>query len=558
MKKFICFLAVIASLSAFSILNAQSPQKINYQAVVRNTSDELMKNTGIGMQISILQGSSTGSAVYVERHFPTTSSSGLVTIEIGSGILVSGSFSGINWSSGTYFIKSDIDLNGGATYTISGTSQILSVPFALYSENTNETDPVWTGVSGSYYTKTNIQTAGEAVINASNISAGALSLTNGGTGATTAAAARTNLGLGSLATLSTVTTSEITDGTITSLDIAADAITASDIATDAVGTSEIAANAVGSSEIAADAVTAADIAAGAIGTSEIADGSITTTDVNSIDASKISGLTSNNIPKSNGSSLINGQIMDNGNTVYIGTPYSGSSKLSIVATSTQPNGINLNSNIASASNLNSGIQSYASMSQIKNAGIIAQGYYSNTNLAGVTNYGIESSAVGGGGTNYGLYSSASGGYSVNWAAYFDAGNVHLSNQIEAPNLTSSTGTALVLDASGWIRKSSSDMRLKENITPMQNVLDRVLQLNGVNFTWRADGSHLTDVGFIAQDVQKIFPELVMEDKNDGMLSVKYMNMTAVLTEAIKELHKELEEARKEIAELRIIISASGK
>jgi len=250
--------------------------------------------------------------------------------------------------------------------------------------------------------------------------------------------------------------------------------------------------------------------------------------------------------------------MDNGNTVYIGTPYSGSSKLSIVATSTQPNGINLNSNIASASNLNSGIQSYASMSQIKNAGIIAQGYYSNTNLAGVTNYGIESSAVGGGGTNYGLYSSASGGYSVNWAAYFDAGNVHLSNQIEAPNLTSSTGTALVLDASGWIRKSSSDMRLKENITPLQNVLDRVLQLNGVNFTWRADGSHLTDVGFIAQDVQKIFPELVMEDKNDGMLSVKYMNMTAVLTEAIKELHKELEEARKEIAELRIIISASGK
>ena len=102
------------------------------------------------------------------------------------------------------------------------------------------------------------------------------------------------------------------------------------------------------------------------------------------------------------------------------------------------------------------------------------------------------------------------------------------------------------------------MRLKENITPLQNVLDRVLQLNGVNFTWRSDDTHSPDIGFIAQDVQKIFPELVVEDKNDGMLSVKYMNMTAVLTEAIKELHKELEEAKKEIEELKSIISATGK
>ncbi len=129
---------------------AQAPEKMSYQAVVRYSNDQLVTNTNIGMQISIIQGSPTGTPVYIERHFPTTNENGLVTVEIGSGTIVTGSFTAVDWANGTFFIKTETDLKGGASYTISGTSQILSVPYALHSKTAgiitgtiNETDPVF-------------------------------------------------------------------------------------------------------------------------------------------------------------------------------------------------------------------------------------------------------------------------------------------------------------------------------------------------------------------------------------------------------------------------------
>jgi hypothetical protein len=131
MKKLLIILAAVA-LSA--TIWAQSPEKMSYQAVIRNSSSELVTSTAIGMQISILQGSAEGTAVYVERHFPTTNENGLVTLKIGDGTIVSGDFTGIDWSDGPYFLKTETDLNGGANYTISGTSQVLSVPYALHTK----------------------------------------------------------------------------------------------------------------------------------------------------------------------------------------------------------------------------------------------------------------------------------------------------------------------------------------------------------------------------------------------------------------------------------------
>lgn len=121
---------------------AQSPDKMSFQAVVRDMNSALVSSQSIGMQISILQASTSGSSVYIERHFPTTNSNGLVTIEIGAGTVVSGDFSTIDWADGPYFIKTETDPNGGANYTISGTSQLLSVPYALHAktaENVNLT-----------------------------------------------------------------------------------------------------------------------------------------------------------------------------------------------------------------------------------------------------------------------------------------------------------------------------------------------------------------------------------------------------------------------------------
>ena len=131
MKKILSILVVVLLTTG---LFAQAPQKMSYQAVVRNSIDALVQNTSIGMQISILRGSANGTAVYVERHFPTTNANGLATIEIGAGTIVSGGFPAINWANGPYFVKTETDLKGGANYTITGANQLLSVPYALTSE----------------------------------------------------------------------------------------------------------------------------------------------------------------------------------------------------------------------------------------------------------------------------------------------------------------------------------------------------------------------------------------------------------------------------------------
>ena len=128
------FTILISLILNLSII-AQSPNKFSYQAVIRNTANELVTNRQVGMQISILQGSVTGTPVYAETHSPNTNANGLVSVEIGGGT-TSDDFSVIDWSAGPYFIKTETDPTtaGGTNYTITGTSQLLSVPYALYAE----------------------------------------------------------------------------------------------------------------------------------------------------------------------------------------------------------------------------------------------------------------------------------------------------------------------------------------------------------------------------------------------------------------------------------------
>ena len=112
---------------------AQAPQKFSYQAVIRNGNNALVANTTVGVKISILQSSPAGGVVYVERHTPTTNSNGLATFEIGSGTRLSGTITDIEWGNGSYYIKTEVDPTGGTSYSVTGTSQLLSVPYALYA-----------------------------------------------------------------------------------------------------------------------------------------------------------------------------------------------------------------------------------------------------------------------------------------------------------------------------------------------------------------------------------------------------------------------------------------
>jgi hypothetical protein len=132
----------------FTYVLGQTPEKMTYQAVVRNSSDALVCNQAVGTQISILQGSATGTAIYVEIHTTTTNTNGLMTLEIGNGTVESGQMSNIDWAAGPYFLKTETDPNGGTNYTITGVSQLLSVPFALHAKTAEtlsgditETDP---------------------------------------------------------------------------------------------------------------------------------------------------------------------------------------------------------------------------------------------------------------------------------------------------------------------------------------------------------------------------------------------------------------------------------
>jgi hypothetical protein len=126
--------SILAGLIMTVNVLAQAPQKMSYQAVIRNSSDALVRSTAVGMKISILQTTASGTAVYVETQTPTTNTNGLVSIEIGGGTVVSGNFATIDWVNGPYFIKTETDPSGGTNYTITGTSQLLSVPYALYSK----------------------------------------------------------------------------------------------------------------------------------------------------------------------------------------------------------------------------------------------------------------------------------------------------------------------------------------------------------------------------------------------------------------------------------------
>ncbi|MBP8782465.1 MAG: DUF1566 domain-containing protein, partial [Paludibacteraceae bacterium] len=135
--------------------------------VIRNSSEALVTNTTVGMQISILQGSASGTAVYVETQSPTTNANGLVSLEIGVGTVVSGDFTTIDWANGPYFIKTETDPTGGTSYTITSTSQLLSVPYALHAKTAEsvtggitETDPIFgasvaSGITGTDTTNWN-------------------------------------------------------------------------------------------------------------------------------------------------------------------------------------------------------------------------------------------------------------------------------------------------------------------------------------------------------------------------------------------------------------------
>ena len=128
---------LLAFLLFSTIVIAQAPNKMSFQTVVRNNLGKLVVNKSIGVRLSILKTTSTGTgtAVYIETHTKASNVNGLLTLEVGTGTVSSGTFATINWSQGPYFLKTEMDVNGGTSYTITGVTEFVSVPYALQAEN---------------------------------------------------------------------------------------------------------------------------------------------------------------------------------------------------------------------------------------------------------------------------------------------------------------------------------------------------------------------------------------------------------------------------------------
>lgn len=145
MKKTKLFLLMV--FIGLNTLISQSPVGFNYQAVVRDSSGEIVADQTVGMRISLIKGVIDGEVVFQEMFTPTTNKFGVVNLVIGS--VNPDLFANIDWSETNYFIKIELDVDGGTDYITMGTSQLLSVPYAQHAFSAAG----WKTSYGSTYTE---------------------------------------------------------------------------------------------------------------------------------------------------------------------------------------------------------------------------------------------------------------------------------------------------------------------------------------------------------------------------------------------------------------------
>ncbi|MFN5418623.1 MAG: hypothetical protein ACK5B9_16305, partial [Flavobacteriia bacterium] len=136
MTRFISIIFVFFTFLAIS----QTPQSFKYQAVVRDGNGSLLFNQLVSIKSSIVSVSPNGTVVYSEKHNVSSNEYGVVAINIGEGTVIEGDFNLIDWSSTSFFLKTELDINGQENFLFMGTSQIMSVPFALYARRAKSSE----------------------------------------------------------------------------------------------------------------------------------------------------------------------------------------------------------------------------------------------------------------------------------------------------------------------------------------------------------------------------------------------------------------------------------
>jgi trimeric autotransporter adhesin len=575
-------------------LYAQAPQGINYQTVVRDASGNVMPTTNVGVRINIRQGSPTGTIVYSEAFSPTTTSIGLVNLVIGQGAVLSGTFSSINWSTGIYYVEVGLDPAGGTSYTVMGTQQLMSVPYALYAQTS--------GTGGSSYTSgTGINISGTVITNTGDTDA-----SNDITNSTSAGGDLTgtypnptlvNSGVtantyGS-ATLTPVITVDAKGRITTATTIATTATPSGTAGGDLTGTypnptlvnSGVTANTYGSSTLIpvitvdakgriTNASTVSVSGGGGGGTLDAAydfggagAGRSITVDAGAVQINNSGANTTGlevNTAVSNSTAVLANQT---GTGVGFRAESTNPSN-TFAAIQSNTNSSNANNSAILGNNSGAG---YGVSGQIPvgatgtaavygnnlrtngGSGIEGRGY---NGVVGQTNYG---GGFGIYGNNTGLTGLGIGTYGLGFNGVYGQTNDVINGW--AGYFTADVGCdGAGYSAGGWF--TVSDRRLKSNIVPINGALDKICQLNGSHYTLTTKYNDVNNqpvtqqmekYGVMAQDVEKLFPDMISEKalfKNVGdntiYKTVDYDQLVPVLIEAIKELRAEVQMLKQQV------------
>jgi hypothetical protein len=578
MKK---LLSVLLFVIASTAIMAQSPLKFNYQGIARDNAGKELKSQNLGIRINIHYLSGSGTIIYQEKHTATTNNFGVFTVKVGAGTVLSGTFSTINWADGPYYIETELDPTGGTSYSSMGTSQLISVPYALYAANSgsamkagsgitikgdsiinNAPDKTVkiTGTGGANVTGTypnfNINTASNPTLKYSNDS---LYITNGNSviiksdrtlnltpsGSVTITGSYPNFTIGSSSSSINLTGSGGTtvSGTSPNFTINSPWIrNGANIYQNNGGNVGIGAPNPGSRLLIKD--TLGNTKANAL-VLDIRGGSNSTTIYRGVYSNlrgtdgynrAIQGYSAGSSPGSNAG--------------LAGFADSANQNVGVIGNCP---GFNNNAN-----GFNVGVNAGASNSIFSN--IAVGGYATNGTANAGANYalvGLSTSATSSSGSNYGIYATASNG-TTNYAGYFD-GDVTVTGTFTNP----------------------SDLTLKSDVNELSGALTILNKLHPVSYFYnRKDNSYIRlpenlQYGFIAQELEKVLPELVkvqnhpvktldFSNLNSNLpdkvtyKGINYIGMIPLLTKGIQEQQQEINSLKQEIEKLRTEIEKLKK
>ncbi|MBK9983902.1 MAG: tail fiber domain-containing protein [Saprospiraceae bacterium] len=545
------FLFSLLALFISQGIMAQAPQSFNYQAVARDQSGNVITGN-VNVRFSLHEDNTGGSVRYKETNQTTTTTQGVFSMAIGSGTVVSGSMSDIDWANHQYFLEVELKADGNTNYTSMGTTQLLSVPYAMYAAKSGTTLDAGNGIEIQNNTITNTgDLSSDNELQTLDVNGNQLSISNGNT-----------------VTLPTGTTYMEGAG----IDINGNTISANDISP----------------------------------TNEIQ-----TLSINGNQLSLSNGGGSIQLPAGNSSWATNGTVTYNNpttNDVGIGTDFNSNAKLNVISTGNKHAGNFTSPGSGDALHAYcNGTGAGISASSLSGSGGVftattgTAGYFSSTSGKGLIvdhgNVGIGTNSpiykldvagtinVDGGqnpGTASALITSHNGNSALEVTAYNGGSAAHLyavtGKALTVDNATvGGMGTGIRISTSqghwdqyldinehlnfasdnvlrAWILPSdgsyhnSSDRRLKKDIQPFSNVLPGISKLQAYTYHMKdAPEDAPLSIGFMAQEVEQQFPQMVLE--NNGYKSLCYDQFAVLSIQAVKEQETKIDTLEQKVNDL---------